>query len=148
MLSLQQALAGLALIRQSPPLSFSTLIGTASVTQVLLVLRERVTGGVHQVPSAAEVRASLAAMAQFAGVFPVGQPLALLLRGQDLRQQGKLSKAVAHVRAAFAAASAHDMPYEMAAASAALARWGNDRATDTATTDPVMLMPTYSRAGG
>ena len=114
--SASRASSGLDLIRQSRPLSFSTLIGTAAVAQALLVLWSRN----RSAESEGLARSALMALRQFAGVFPIGLPFADLLRGQHACIEGKLARSKKLWERAAATASTLQMPCERALAVAAL----------------------------
>lgn len=113
----------LRLIRQSRPLSFSTLIGTAAVAEVYLTLSAHAaeSGDRAQAKAyAGQARASLAGLRKFAGVFPIGRPLLLLLQGQQCAMAGYDNKALTHWRRAGEAAAELDLPYERACVDRAL----------------------------
>ena len=123
--SAREARLGLELIQQTRPLSFSILVGMASITQVFLVLwaRARQLDDLEQAVScAARARAALTSLRQFSRVFPIGLPFCLLLRGQCAWIERRPARALAMWRAALAASTRLKMPHELAAARSILAR--------------------------
>ncbi len=112
--------AGLRLVSETSPTSFSTVRGYDSLAWTYLRLWETAP---WDGALAAAARRAEAALWQFARVFPIGRPAALLSRGTRLWLEGRRSKALRLWQKGIACARELQMPYQEASLSAEIARF-------------------------
>jgi len=126
--SWQAACDGLRLLRETQPVSFTTLTGTAGVVESLLALWVQARRGVAvDRPDVIEreARRALGLLRRFARIFPVGRPRWLLHQGNFLLASGQPAQALKSWQQSAEAAAALAMPWDEALAALAVARYGS-----------------------
>ena len=131
----QAARAGLQLLRDTRPVSFTTLTGTAGVTETLIALWVHAREGVAVDRADVlerEARRALGRLALFARIFPIGASRWQLHQGSYLQAAGKPAQALASFEKSAAAAAGHGMPLDEAMACLELSRHGTQSAATVA----------------
>ncbi len=108
------------LVSETSPTSFSTVRGYDSLAWTYLRLWESAP---QDDELAAAARQAETELWQFARIFPIGKPAALLSRGTRLWLEGRQNKALRTWRAGLASARDLGMPYQEAALYAEMARF-------------------------
>jgi class 3 adenylate cyclase/tetratricopeptide (TPR) repeat protein len=141
--------AGLRLLREAQPVSFTTLTGTAAVAECLLALwLQARAGSAVDRPDVIlrEARRALGVLRRFARIFPIGRPRWLLQHGRYLLATGAAARALQCWQQSAAAASALAMPGDEAQAWLALARHGSGAAAMVAHARAAALFETLGLA--
>ncbi len=122
--ALRAARAGLQLLREARPVSFTTLTGTASVAASLIGLLAQSRGG-SRVDDAAvltrETRQALGMLKRFARIFPIGWPQFHLQQGNLALAAGAPQTALKAWQKSAESAAVLAMPYDEALAMLAIA---------------------------
>jgi class 3 adenylate cyclase/tetratricopeptide (TPR) repeat protein len=145
----QAAGAGLRLLREAQPVSFTTLTGTAAVAECLFALwRQAGAGSAVDRPDVIlrDARRALGLLRRFARIFPVGRPRWLLQQGHYLHATGAAPRALQCWQHSAEAAAALAMPADEAQAWLALARHGNGAAATVAHARAAALFETLGVA--
>ena len=123
----QAARAGLRLLRESRPVSLTTLTGSAGVTETLIALWVHARGGVAVDRADVlkrEARRALGLLGQFARIFPIGRARWHLQRGHYALADGRSAAALECWQKSADAAAAMSMPLDEALAWLEISRHG------------------------
>lgn len=123
----EAARAGLRLLCEARPVSFTTLTGTAGIAETLIALWLNASGGaaVDRVTVLRrEARRALAALGLFARIFPIGRARWQLQCGHFAQADGRTGAALHCWQRSAEAAAAMRMPHDEALAWLEIARHG------------------------
>ncbi len=128
--SLQAARAGLQMLLEARPVSFTTLTGTVGVAESLRVLAARASADDRAL--AGDARRALKLLNRFARIFPIGEPQRHLQQGYQWIAAGRLQRALNCWQKAADAALRLHMPCDEALAWQAIARHADGSAATVA----------------